>query len=89
MSMVVVKEVNGGIAVSRILLELVKEPGFLDDALPAAGVEIETTSSRQFVLGAALVDDVVDAVLLEERSQREARGAAADDGNLGRHFYLL
>ena len=42
--------------------------------------------AAEHVVGAALLDDdVVDAGLVQQRAEQQARGAGADDGNLGAH----
>ena len=49
------------------------------DLLQHAGAD-----AAQHVVGAALLDDdVVDAVLVQQRAEQQPRGAGADDGDLG------
>jgi hypothetical protein len=53
-----------GVTPSGILLEFFKATGLFESDLPAAAVDIQASASRRCILCAALVDHIVDTLLL-------------------------
>lgn len=85
-AMHVIQQVDCGIAVPRVLLELVEHTSLLHGTLATTDVKVEAASPRVAIFRAPLIHDVIPTLLLEKSRKSEAGGPATDNCDFGRHL---